>query len=41
MPLLTSYSLAKHAPRTQRRLIDRRGELVARMQADYLARGAE
>lgn len=39
LPLLTSYALTRHAPRTPRRLYTHREALVAEMQAKYLAAG--
>jgi len=39
LPLLTSYALAKHAPRTRRRLYDRRIELMTRLKKAYLEQG--
>ncbi|MFI5165894.1 MAG: deoxyhypusine synthase [Thermoanaerobaculales bacterium] len=43
LPLLTSYALAKRAPRPLKRLYDRREKLLGRLRADYRARssGAE
>jgi deoxyhypusine synthase len=38
LPVLTSYALAKRAPREPKRLIDRREALMARLREDYLAR---
>jgi deoxyhypusine synthase len=35
LPLLTVYALANHPPRQPRRLMERMGELVARMEKDY------
>jgi deoxyhypusine synthase len=35
LPLLTAYALARHEPRGQRRLYDRRGELLERLEAEY------
>ncbi len=37
LPLLTSYALANHKPREQRRLYNRREDLVERLKAEYLA----
>jgi deoxyhypusine synthase len=37
LPILTAYALAKHAPRTPRRLLDRREELMANLKASYLS----
>jgi deoxyhypusine synthase len=39
LPLLTAYALARHAPRTRKRLYDRRGDLMARLKAAYYAHG--
>lgn len=39
LPLLTAYTLAKHAPRTPRRLYDRRAELVKSFKDAYYSRG--
>src|SRR6267142_4267434 len=36
LPLLTSYALARHAPRTLKRLFDRREELMAGLRAAYI-----
>jgi len=41
LPLLTAYSLARHAPRPLRRLYDRREELYETLRRDYEARGEE
>src|SRR4029077_8281578 len=38
LPLLTAYSLAKHAPRKPRRLMDRLEELTRLIQKEYSAR---
>ncbi len=35
LPLLTAYALARHEPRPQRRLYDRRGELMEQLQREY------
>ena len=35
LPLLTAYAMATHAPRTPRRLFDRRDELMARLKDEY------
>jgi deoxyhypusine synthase len=35
LPLLTAYAMATHAPRTPRRLFDRRDELIARLKDEY------
>jgi deoxyhypusine synthase len=35
LPILTSYALAKHGPRTQKQIYDRLDELLARLQSDY------
>jgi deoxyhypusine synthase len=37
LPILTAYTLAKHASRAPRRLYDRRAELLATLRSDYLA----
>jgi len=37
LPILTAYALAKHAPRSPRRLYDRRGELMENLKSSYLA----
>lgn len=37
MPILVAYALSKHAPREPKRLFERRGELMARLQAEYEA----
>jgi len=39
LPLLTSYALARHAPRPLRRLHDRRAELAARLKDAYFSSG--
>jgi deoxyhypusine synthase len=39
LPLLTAYALSRHAPRTHRRLYDRRTELVEGLKREYFARG--
>jgi deoxyhypusine synthase len=39
LPLLTSYALARHAPRPLKRLYDRRTDLVHRLKETYYARG--
>jgi len=39
LPLLTSYVLARHAPRTRKRLYDRRGELMERLKQAYFTSG--
>ena len=39
LPLLTAYALARHAPRTRRRLYDRREDLMTRLKAAYFAHG--
>jgi deoxyhypusine synthase len=39
LPLLTSYALAKHAPRTRKRLYDRRGDLMTRLRKAYAEQG--
>ena len=39
LPLLTAYALAKHAPRTRKRLYDRREDLMRRLKAAYYSRG--
>ena len=36
LPLLTAYALANHPPRPHGRLYDRREQLVAKLQTDYL-----
>jgi deoxyhypusine synthase len=35
LPILTAYALATHAPRAQKRLFDRRGELLDRLREEY------
>jgi deoxyhypusine synthase len=35
LPLITAYSLAKHAPRERKRLFDKRGELMDRLISEY------
>lgn len=40
MPLLTSYALARRAPRELKRLYPQRGQLMADLQAEYLAHGS-
>src|SRR5207248_9002070 len=40
LPLLTAYALARHQPRTPKRLMDRLPELMARMGREYHARRA-
>ena len=39
LPRLTAYALARHAPRTRKRLYDRRGDLMQRLKAAYYAHG--
>jgi deoxyhypusine synthase len=39
LPLLTSYALARHAPRPLKRLYDRRTDLIHRLKETYYARG--
>src|SRR5262245_5304168 len=39
LPLLTAYALARHAPRTPKRLYDRRPELMARLKKAYFESG--
>src|SRR5260221_4662463 len=39
LPLLTSYVLARHAPRKLKRLYDRRGELMERLTRAYATQG--
>jgi deoxyhypusine synthase len=39
LPLLTSYALAKHAPRKRKRLYDRRDDLMKRLKKAYLELG--
>jgi deoxyhypusine synthase len=41
MPLLAAYAIDKHEERPQRRLYDRRDEMVERLRKDFLARRAE
>ncbi len=41
LPLLTTYSLARHQPRKPKRLMDRLGELTQAMEKTYHARKAE
>lgn len=41
LPLLTAYSLARHAPRPLRRLYDRREDSYANLRAEYLERQAK
>jgi deoxyhypusine synthase len=38
LPILTAYALANHNPRTPRRLIDRRSDLMSNLKSRYLAR---
>jgi len=40
LPLLTSYALSRHAPRELKRLYRQREQLVAELQAEYLAHGS-
>jgi len=35
LPLFSAYALARHAPRTLRRLYDRRPELLSRLESEY------
>ncbi|MBX7221374.1 MAG: deoxyhypusine synthase [Blastocatellia bacterium] len=35
LPILTAYALGSHAPRTPKRLYDRRGELMENLQREY------
>src|SRR5207237_8494868 len=35
LPLLTSYAFARHEPRPLKRLLDRREEMMARLQAEF------
>jgi deoxyhypusine synthase len=35
LPILTAYAFATHAPRTRRRLFDRRAELIGRLRDEY------
>lgn len=39
LPLLTAYALARHAPRTRKRLYDRRGDVMKRLKEAYFAHG--
>ena len=39
LPLLTAYARARHAPRTLRRLYDRRGEMMDRLKREYAKTG--
>jgi deoxyhypusine synthase len=39
LPLLTSYALARHAPRTRKRLYDRRADVMKRLKDAYFAHG--
>jgi deoxyhypusine synthase len=39
LPLLTAYALARHAPRTRKRLYDRREDLMKRLREAYYAHG--
>jgi deoxyhypusine synthase len=39
LPLLTAYALAKHAPRTRKRLYDRREDLMKRLKESYYTSG--
>ena len=39
LPLLTAYALAKHAPRTRKRLYDRRDDMMARLKKAYNEQG--
>jgi deoxyhypusine synthase len=39
LPLLTSYALARHAPRARKRLYYRRGDLMKRLRETYFASG--
>jgi deoxyhypusine synthase len=39
LPLLTSYALARHAPRTLKRLYDRREDLMRRLRSAYTSAG--
>jgi deoxyhypusine synthase len=39
LPLLTAYALAKHAPRTRKRLYDRRADLMERLRKTYYESG--
>jgi deoxyhypusine synthase len=38
LPLITAYALAQHAPRKQRRLMDRLQELTQQLEAEYASR---
>ncbi|HSE67560.1 MAG TPA: hypothetical protein VLB12_11265, partial [Gemmatimonadales bacterium] len=37
LPLLTSYALARHKPRTPKRLYAKRDEMMARLMREYQA----
>jgi deoxyhypusine synthase len=39
LPLLTAYALARHAPRTRKRLYERRGDLMKRLKEAYVSHG--
>ena len=39
LPLLTAYALARKAPRTRKRLYDRRTDLMKRLREAYFAHG--
>ena len=39
LPLLTSYALARHAPRRLKRLVERREDLMSRLRAAYASQG--
>ncbi len=39
LPLLTAYALARHAPRTRKRIYDRRENLMKRLREAYYAHG--
>jgi deoxyhypusine synthase len=39
LPLLTAYALARHAPRTRKRLYDRRDDLMKRLKQAYIEQG--
>jgi deoxyhypusine synthase len=39
LPLLTSYALARHAPRPRKRLYDRRDDLMKRLKQAYVEHG--
>src|SRR5262249_9247945 len=41
LPLLTAYALARHAPRPQRRLMDRLETLTRELQQEYAAPGPQ